>query len=441
MTMQIVDNVSLRLFAGVTAVHVRGARIAVLSGDGRVIVPGGADTPAVNTPPVLAPIPPLAATVGKPFSYTAAGSDAEGPVTWSWAGLPAGIAADGPVISGTPAQPEAVRITATLTDAGGLSVSASATLTVAAAAPQTAAPVVTAPPAISGTATQGSVLTAAAGSASGIPAPAVSLQWRRGNSDIAGAVDSSYTLTAADVGQAITVRATWTNGVGSVQATSAAVTPAARPTLNYDTGAAVYYEKGMPVVGTASAVTGVAMRGTAGITLSAVGTGTEITSGTGGLTFAAGKSLSRTGISGLPMGDGMFVVARLTLTAPPASGTQDIIAGAGKYLRILSLAPGTALTVQAVADTNTNAAAGTLSYPARIVVGGEIDDVANTLRALALDGTIATLPIALTDPAATAISLMKNVNGTLERLAIVTRPEGGAWPMAFDQVVADFRAA
>lgn len=441
MPMQIVENVSRRIFDGVAAVHVRGVRIAVLSGDGRVIVPGAAETGPVNTPPVLAPLPALNGTVGKPFAYTATGSDAEGPVSWTWTGLPPGITADGPVISGIPSQPATVNITATLTDAGGLSSSAVATLTVVAAAPVVEAPVVTVPPRISGAAIPGSIVTAEPGTATGTPAPTVRLQWRRGDSDIAGAVSGSYTLTAADAGQAITVRASWTNSAGSAQALSNAITPAPKASLNYDAGALVYYEKGMPIQGSSGAVTGVATRGTAGITLLAVGAGAEITDGAGGLTFAAGKSLSRTGLTGLPMGDGIFVAARVTLNAPPASGTQDLIAGAGKYPRILSLAPGTALTVQAVADTNTNASAGTLSYPARIVVGGEIDDVANTLRALALDGTISTLPIALTDPVATALSIMKNVNGTLERLAIVARPEGGAWPLSFEQVIADFRAA
>lgn len=439
MPMQIVDNVSRRIFHGVRAVHMRGRRIAVLSGDGRILVPGeGAGVP-VNTAPVLAPIPALSATVGKPFSYTAAGSDAEGPVVWGWTGLPAGIIANGPVITGSAEAAGTANITVSLTDAGGLSVSRSTALTVTAAAD--IAPTVTAAPTIAGAATAGSVLTVEPGSASGSPAPAAQFQWRRGNADIAGATGRTYTLVAADAGQAITARVTWTNSAGTAQAVSNAITGAAKVALDYDRGALIYYEKGMPITGTDAVVSGVATRGTAGVTLAAVGTGADITNSAAGLAFAAGKSLSRTGLSGLPMGDGIFVVARITLNAAPASGTQEILAGAGKYPRILSLAPGTALTVQAVADSNTSLSVGALSYPARLVVGGELDDVANTLRALALDGTISSLPIALTDPSATAFGVMKNVNGTLERLAIVARPEGGAWPLSFDSVVADFRTA
>lgn len=439
MPIQIVDNVSRRLFDGVASVYVRGVRIAVLAGDGRVIVPGGDEPAPVNIAPVLAVIPALSAEVGKPFSFTAVGSDAEGPITWAWTGLPPGIVADGPVISGTPEQAGAVTVTATLTDGGGLSVSRSATLSVAAAT--AVAPVVTAAPVITGNAAAGSILTLDIGAASGTPTPTATVQWRRAGADIAGATAGTYALAAADAGQAITARVTWTNSAGVATADSNPITAAVAPSLNYDAGALVYYEKGMAVLGSANAVTGVAMRGTGSITMTATGTGADIASGPAGLAFSGGKSLARSGLANLPMGDGIFAVVRVTLNAPPATGTQDILSGSGKYPRILSLSPGTALVVQAVGDSATNAAAGALTYPASLVVGGEMDDVANTLRTLTLDGSITTTPIALTDPSATALSLMKNVNGTLERLAIVVRPEGGAWPLSFDAVVADFRAA
>ena len=439
MPIQILDNVSRRLFDGVGSVYVRGVRIAVLSGDGRVIVPGADEPAPVNTPPVLAVIPALSAEVGKPFSFTAAGSDAEGPLVWAWSGLPAGIAADGPLISGTPEEAGTATVTVTLTDGGGLSVSRSAAMTVAAAA--AIAPVVTAAPTITGDAVAGSLLTVDIGTASGTPAPTATIQWWRDGTDIAGATGQTLRLAAADAGQAITARVTWTNSAGAATADSNPINAAAAPSLNYDAGALIYYEKGMPVLGSASAVTGVAMRGTGAITMTATGTGADIASGPGGLAFLAGKSLARSGLANLPMGDGIFAVVRVTLNAPPASGTQDILSGSGKYPRILSLSPGTALVVQAVGDNATNVAAGPLTYPASLVVGGEMDDVANTLRTLTLDGSVTTTPIALTDPSATALSLMKNVNGTLERLAIVVRPEGGAWPMSFDAVVADFRAA
>jgi hypothetical protein len=98
----------------------------------------------------------------------------------------------------------------------------------AASAPVSAAPTNTSPPTISGTATEGGTLTAAAGSWSGYPAAALSYQWQRCNGlgqgcvAIAGATASSYTPLSADVGSTLLVVVTASNSVGSTQASSAA---------------------------------------------------------------------------------------------------------------------------------------------------------------------------------------------------------------------------
>jgi hypothetical protein len=90
------------------------------------------------------------------------------------------------------------------------------------------APVNTAVPTVSGSATQGSTLTSTTGSWTGNPAPTYAYQWLRCDSSgascvtISGATNSSYTLLAADVGSTIRCRVTGTNAQGSVQAQSAA---------------------------------------------------------------------------------------------------------------------------------------------------------------------------------------------------------------------------
>lgn len=82
-------------------------------------------------------------------------------------------------------------------------------------------------PAITGTPTTGQVLTASTGTWSGSPS-SFAYRWLRGGTAIAGATASTYTLQAADVGQAITVGVTATNGTGaSAEAVSASVTGAA----------------------------------------------------------------------------------------------------------------------------------------------------------------------------------------------------------------------
>ena len=81
-------------------------------------------------------------------------------------------------------------------------------------------------PTVSGTAQEGSQLTASAGGWSGT-GPVVAYQWRRcdtsGGSctDVAGATSTTYGLTSADVGSTIRVAVTASNGAGSASASSA----------------------------------------------------------------------------------------------------------------------------------------------------------------------------------------------------------------------------
>lgn len=85
-----------------------------------------------------------------------------------------------------------------------------------------AVPVITGVPTISGTETEGKVLTATAASVSGVPTPTRTWQWERGGVAISGATSSTYTLVSADVGNTLTVVQTETNTEGSDTAESAA---------------------------------------------------------------------------------------------------------------------------------------------------------------------------------------------------------------------------
>lgn len=88
------------------------------------------------------------------------------------------------------------------------------------------APVNTVAPAITGTTTVGSVLTASTGTwTSAAGALSYAYQWRRNGVDIGGATASTYTLVGADETTTITVRVTATNVDGSTAATSAGVGP------------------------------------------------------------------------------------------------------------------------------------------------------------------------------------------------------------------------
>src|SRR5205823_3805225 len=123
-----------------------------------------------------------------------------------------------------------VRVTATNPD-GSVAAASGATATVPAAPP-----VNTARPAISGTAVRSSTLTSTSGAWSGI-GNAYAYQWQRdsgaGFVNIAGATDTTYTLSMADEGARVRLLITAANPDGAIAAASGATaTVAAAPPAN-----------------------------------------------------------------------------------------------------------------------------------------------------------------------------------------------------------------
>lgn len=81
---------------------------------------------------------------------------------------------------------------------------------------------------IEGSAAEDEVLTAASTLADADGLGAISYQWLRNGADISGATDATYRLDDADVGQAISVRASYSDGQGTPESvTSAATGPVA----------------------------------------------------------------------------------------------------------------------------------------------------------------------------------------------------------------------
>lgn len=94
-----------------------------------------------------------------------------------------------------------------------------------------APPVNSVAPSITGTTTEGSLLTVSPGTWSG--SPSFTYQWTNSGVDISGATASTYTLVTADTARTINCRVTATNGGGSVSqlATGVAI-PAPELVLN-----------------------------------------------------------------------------------------------------------------------------------------------------------------------------------------------------------------
>lgn len=84
------------------------------------------------------------------------------------------------------------------------------------------APENTTPPAITGTAQVGEVLTVTPGEWTGVAAPSLSYQWNADGEPISGATGTTYTPIEDDVGAEITVTETAQNWKGAASETSAA---------------------------------------------------------------------------------------------------------------------------------------------------------------------------------------------------------------------------
>ncbi|MFO6424100.1 choice-of-anchor U domain-containing protein [Motilimonas sp. KMU-193] len=89
---------------------------------------------------------------------------------------------------------------------------------------------------ISGTATQGETLTANNTLADADGLGTLSYQWKRGGSNISGATSSTYTLTQDDVGQAITVTVSYTDGGSTLESKTSNATAAVANVNDAPTG-------------------------------------------------------------------------------------------------------------------------------------------------------------------------------------------------------------
>ena len=102
-------------------------------------------------------------------------------------------------------------------------------------------------PTITGTARVGETLTAdtsGIADADGLAGASFSYQWLAAGADISGATGSSYTLAAADVGKAVTVRVSFTDDAGHAETLTSAATAAVAATPPEVTGVAIVSDPG-----------------------------------------------------------------------------------------------------------------------------------------------------------------------------------------------------
>lgn len=305
-------------------------------------------------------------------------------------------------------------------------------------------PNVTTQPTISGGTTIGDILTLAPGAATGTPTPTATYQWLRNGAVLSG--EDGLTLDTGGYGGGVYhARVIWANGVtpaatgttGTITV-QAAVTPPA-PGIDYSR-ALVYFDANTPFTGTASDVTAITSRGSAGLSLAKTGTA-AIQRTANGFVFA---DTGYVGASGIPAGaatDGMFLVVEFTQTAV-GSNWARLSDGTGSRMRLQIHSANQGIIGTGADDTNVNITLGTSTFGTRHIVAFAMDDVLDQVTGYDVSGA-SVGPIAhagLTDPVNTRIDIGQYLNGTIHRWCLVGRTEGGAWPLTMAEVFADFRA-
>ena len=312
------------------------------------------------------------------------------------------------------------------------------------APPTQTAPTITTQPTISGGTAIGDILTLAPGAAAGNPTPTPTYQWLRNGAVLSG--EDGLTLDTGGYGAGVySARVIWANGVTpaatgttSTITVEAAVTPPA-PGIDYSQ-ALIYFDANTPFTGTASDVTAITSRGSAGLSLAKTGAA-AIQRTAGGFVFADTGYVSASGIAAGAATDGMFLVVEFTQNAN-GSNWARLSDGTGSRMRLQVNTSNQAITGTGADDTSVNIALGTATLGTRHVVAFAMDDVLDQLTGYDVSGA-SVGPIAhagLTDPVNTRIDIGQYLNGTIHRWCLVGRTEGGAWPLTMAEVFADFRA-
>lgn len=250
-------------------------------------------------------------------------------------------------------------------------------------------------PTLAGTGRIGAALRVDPGRWSGVPAPALSVQWQRGGADIPGARGATYVPGPADDGLALRAAVTGRNSLGQVTATSAAIAvtevpPAAKGRLP---DLAVMQNSGVHMVNASLDFTG------QGLTFGVSGTGVSIDPATGRVAIPSDTLLAGIDVVVTATNSGGTAESRFRLTVagaevpaatPPAviAALADLTLELGRPASVPAAAAfsGTGLDFAVAGAGATVDAAGTIRLPADRLLAGEA--VAVTARNAAGTATL-----------------------------------------------------
>jgi hypothetical protein len=313
---------------------------------------------------------------------------------------------------------------------------------------QSAAPVNTAAPTLTGTAQRGSVLTASVGTWNGL-ANNYAYQWQRSSdgttwTSITGATGASYTVGVADEQATVRVFVTATNADGTASAPSAATTtiPTALPVNTTAPAISGTVHRGSTLTATQGAWNGIAngyadqwQRSTDGTTWTniALATGTSYILTTADELATVRMLVTATNADGTASAASAATAA--VPTSPPVSTAAPMISGTAQRGSALSSTKGSwngigngyAYQWQRSSDgTNWANIAGATNASYTLGVADEGDAVRLDVIATNADGTATassgvTATVSATPPANTAVP---TISGTAQRSVVLTATQG-----------------
>ncbi|UFM65051.1 hypothetical protein LOS78_15415 [Paracoccus sp. MA] len=278
------------------------------------------------------------------------------------------------------------------------------------------------------------------GAAEAAPPAAASWDLTLNGSSVRDRLDPDLRMVLSEPGE-YALAVSWSNAAGTAEAETALLQVAEPQATSIDySQAAGYLHPGAAYAGTAAAVTGVTNGGNGGWNLAATGSGNAIAMTPAGIRFEDGRSLQAGGLTTGGI-DAAFIVLRMVIDSYGSGVAQLFAANPSGGTFAIHNNNGT-LQARYHDGMPRTIALGPVPYGQEFVVGIEIDNAAQRVRAYTPSGAmLSETPAGTPGLNYVTVRTGQYVRGTLMRAALFARPAGGVFAAGFEEVIADFRSA